>query len=122
MLKVKQSKRIAVQLQTGKAAHPVSFGHEFIAVEGHRRISLGTSVIIEHKFCQSAVIIRLCKVRFSLCCQIEIVDGEHIVVHRQHISAYIHNLLGINLGFHREGCRRNGYYSNQKSDFHSNGI
>ncbi len=95
-----------MQVLAAEAAQLVRLCPELVALYRCRAILLRPLVILQVQLGQRTQEIRLCEVRLGLDGLVEILYGEHIVLHRQDIPADVDHLLGVDLcGGSQRRCR-----------------
>ena len=89
--------RIVPKHLPGEAPQPVCVRAETVPLHRQCGVLLGSLVVLQLQFGQRTVKVWLRQVGFGLDGLIEILDGEHIVIHAQHIAPDVQDLLGVDL-------------------------
>ena len=108
--------RILAEKLTGETTQLVAFGLELVSLDRGRAVFLGPFVVLEIQFREGTEEIRVGKIWFCLDGLVEILYGEHVVVHREDVASYCEHLLGVYLRHGRSRSRQNqGKYAHQVS-------
>ena len=94
---IRYGQRVETELLPGESAQLISFGLETVPFDSGRAIGFCPFVVVKIQFGEGSVEVRVGKIWFSLDRLVEILDGEHIVFHREDISPDHHHLLGVDL-------------------------
>ena len=90
--------RVLTEVLKRESSYLVALGLIFVALYCKGAVLLRALVILKGKLGYRAVEIRVGKVWLRLYRLIEVLDGEHVVLHRHDISADDHDLFGVDLG------------------------
>ncbi len=104
---------VTTQILAGESAQLITFGLEFVALDCGGAVLFGSFVVLEFQLGQSAEEVGIREIGLCLDGLVEVLDGQHVVVHRQHIAADGEYLLGIHLRECRKPpCKQNDRQGN----------